>query len=79
MSGLTLYTASWCGFCKRLMGRLDKSGVEYTEIDIEADDEAAAFVERTNDGDRTVPVVVYPDGSVATNPAPADVLTAVGG
>lgn len=75
MSGLTLYTTPSCGFCLRLKGRLDKSGIGYSEVDVESDDAGATFVEETNDGARTVPVVVYPDGSVVTNPEPGDVLT----
>lgn len=78
MSDLTLYTTSTCGFCLRLKGRLDKAGVAYVEHDVDSDGEAAAFVEETNGGPRTVPVVVYPDGTVAVNPAPRDVLAVTG-
>ena len=78
MDALTLYTTPSCGFCLRLKGRLDKAGVTYSEIDVESDEDAAAFVEETNSGPRTVPVVVYPDGRVVTNPEPRDVLAAVG-
>lgn len=78
MNDLTLYTTASCGFCLRLKGRLDKSGVTYTEHDVESDTDAAAFVEEVNGGPRTVPVVVYPGGAVVVNPEPRDVLAAVG-
>jgi mycoredoxin len=68
MSELTVYSTTWCGVCRRLMWQLDRAGVEYRAIDIDRDTEAAAFVERVNRGNRTVPTVVYPDGSTATNP-----------
>ena len=43
--------------------------VEFTEVDIEQDPEAAAFVESVNGGNQTVPTLVFADGSAATNPS----------
>lgn len=70
---LTMYTTSWCGFCRRLKTQLARDGIEMIEIDIERDPAAAEFVENVNGGNQTVPVVVYPDGTVATNPTAKDV------
>jgi mycoredoxin len=78
MSGLTLYTSADCGFCARLTGRLDKAGVEYEQVDVDGDPDVARWVEEVNGGPRTVPVVVYPDGNVVTNPEPREVLAFVG-
>jgi len=66
---LTMYTTPWCGFCKRLKAQLAREGIEMAEIDIEQDPKAAEFVMSVNDGNMTVPTVVYPDGSAATNPS----------
>ena len=49
------------------------AGIGYTEVNIEEDPEAAAFVEQVNGGNQTVPTVVFPDGSAATNPSLAEV------
>ncbi|GAA4481634.1 mycoredoxin [Actinoallomurus oryzae] len=65
---LTMYTTSWCGFCKRLKAQLARDGIAMVEIDIERDPKAAAFVENVNGGNQTVPVVVFPDGTAVTNP-----------
>lgn len=65
---LTMYTTPWCGFCKRLKAQLAREGIEMVEIDIEQDPKAAEFVMSVNDGNMTVPTVVYPDGSAVTNP-----------
>ncbi len=78
MSGLTLYTSAGCGFCARLTGRLDKAGIEYEQVDVDGDPDVAQWVEEVNGGPRTVPVVVYPDGNVVTNPEPREVLAALG-
>ena len=70
---VTMFTTSWCGYCRRLKSQLDRDGVPFTEIDIEANPEHVDFVEGVNGGNRTVPTVVFPDGSAATNPSLAEV------
>jgi len=67
MAQLTMYSTQWCGYCQRLKAQLGREGITYTEIDIEHDAEAAALVEKVNGGNRTVPTVVYEDGSAVTN------------
>jgi len=66
---LTMYTTPWCGFCKNLKRQLGKAGVEVTEVDIERDEAAAAFVMSVNGGNQTVPTVLFPDGSTLVNPS----------
>lgn len=75
---LTIYTTTWCGYCVRLKQQLDRAGVSYREIDIETDPAAVQTVEQVNGGNRTVPTVVFPDGSAATNPSVAQVLARLG-
>jgi mycoredoxin len=77
MSELTMYSTSWCGYCRRLKLQLNEAGIAYREIDVDRDREAAAFVEQANGGNRTVPTVVFPDGRVATNPSFRDVRAAL--
>ncbi len=69
MPPLTIYSTAWCGPCHRLKAQLDRAGVDYTEIDIERDLEAAAYVMAVNHGNQTVPTVAFPDGSTLTNPS----------
>ncbi|GAB2616813.1 mycoredoxin [Pseudactinotalea suaedae] len=66
---ITMYSTTWCGYCQRLKAQLGKVGIDYTEVNIEEQADAAAFVESVNDGNQTVPTVVFPDGSAATNPS----------
>ena len=70
---LTMYTTTWCAFCKRLKRQLAADGIEMTEIDIEQDPGAADYVMSVNGGFQTVPTVVFPDGSALTNPSAATV------
>ncbi|TCK26428.1 mycoredoxin [Pseudonocardia endophytica] len=73
MADLTMYTTSWCGFCRRLKMQLDDAGIAYREIDIEREPDAASFVEKANGGNRTVPLVLYADETTATNPSFSEV------
>jgi mycoredoxin len=70
---ITMFSTTWCGYCRRLKTLLDREGISYTEVNIEQDGDAATFVEQANGGNQTVPTVLYPDGSVETNPSLAQV------
>ncbi|GGC14810.1 NrdH-redoxin [Cellulomonas carbonis] len=70
---VTMYTTTWCGYCRRLKSQMESAGVAFTEVDIEQTPGAAEIVERVNGGNQTVPTLVFPDGSAATNPSLAEV------
>ena len=72
-SALTMYTTPWCGYCVRLKKQLEREGIPFEVVDIEADPEAAAYVETVNGGNQTVPTVTFVDGSALTNPSLAQV------
>jgi mycoredoxin len=63
-----MYSTTWCGYCYRLRGQLDRAGIGYRIVDIERDPAAAEFVMSVNGGYQTVPTVRFPDGSTLTNP-----------
>ncbi len=69
MAKLTMYSTQWCGYCQRLKAQLKRENIEFDEVDIEQDKNAANLVEKVNGGNRTVPTVVYEDGSAVTNPS----------
>ncbi|MGW4481804.1 mycoredoxin [Rhodococcus triatomae] len=77
-TALTMYSTTWCGYCRRLKKQLDENGIGYVEIDIEDDPASAEFVGSVNGGNHVVPTVRYADGSTATNPSLADVKKALG-
>jgi mycoredoxin len=66
---VTMYSTTWCGYCKRLKRLLDREGIAYDEVNIEEDDSAAEFVMGVNGGNRTVPTVLFPNGAALTNPS----------
>jgi mycoredoxin len=66
---LTMYTTNWCGYCVRLKSHLDREGIPFREVNIERDDEAADLVMSINGGNRTVPTLLFQDGTAMTNPS----------
>ncbi|MGH3314083.1 MAG: mycoredoxin [Streptomyces sp.] len=79
MSGnVTMYSTTWCGYCRRLKGQMERAGIAYTEVNIELDPESADFVGKANGGNQTVPTVLFPDGSTLTNPSLAQVKEKIG-
>ncbi len=72
-STITMFSTTWCGYCRTLKKQLDSQGIAYREVNIEEDEASAAFVEGVNGGNQTVPTVLFPDGSTATNPSLAQV------
>lgn len=65
---VTVYATSWCPYCSMLRSGLAAADVPFTEIDVDADRDAAQFVMSVNGGNRVVPTVVFPDATTATNP-----------
>ena len=72
---ITVYSADWCGDCRRSKRLLAKLNVEYKLIDVETDLTAADKVREINGGMRSIPVIVFDDGTHLTEPSDAD-LTA---
>jgi mycoredoxin len=81
---VTMYSTTWCGYCRRLKGQMDREGIAYTEVNIEHDPDSAAFVEKANGGNQTVPtVLIFASGQdsagvTLTNPSLAQVKQALG-
>jgi mycoredoxin len=73
MSQFTMYSTPWCGYCHRLKSQLDREGIDFDVVDIEQQPEAALIVEAANQGNQTVPTLVYSDGTAQTNPSLAQV------
>lgn len=68
VAAVVMYTTPWCVDCWRAKQVMDSMQVEYTEIDISEDEEATERVISLNRGYRSVPTLVFPDGSVMTEP-----------
>lgn len=69
---ITMYGAEWCGDCRRSKRFLDSNKVSYKYIDVESDASASEKVIEINGGMRSIPVIVFPDGSHLTEPSDND-------
>jgi len=67
--GITVYGTTWCSDCVRAKRYLDAHHVAYRWVNIEEDAVARARVEEINRGMRSVPTIVFPDGSVLVEPS----------
>ena len=66
---VTMFTTSWCGYCNRLKTQMGRENIAFTEVNIEEVPEAVKFVMDANNGNQTVPTLLFPDGTAATNPS----------
>jgi glutaredoxin-like protein len=69
---IVMYGADWCGDCRRSKRLLEELNVEYTLIDVDADLTAADKVIEINGGAKSIPVLVFQDGTHLTEPSDID-------
>ena len=65
---ITVYATTWCGDCRFAKRWLDAHGIAYDYINIEQNEQAAAYVTQVNNGARSVPTIIFPDGSILVEP-----------
>ena len=74
---VTMFTTTWCGYCRNLKTQMDRAGIPYSEVNIEQVPDAADFVQSVNGGNQTVPTLLFSDGTAATNPSLAQVKSRI--
>lgn len=77
-SKIKIYATSWCGGSRRARTIFNDNKIEYEWIDIDENPEAAKFVESVNRGYRSVPTIVFPDGTILTEPSSAELMAKLG-
>jgi glutaredoxin-like protein len=75
---IIMYGTTWCGDCRRCRLLLDQHGIPYQWVDIDQDEEAAKLVENMNRGYRSIPTIVWPDGSHLTEPSQDELAEKLG-
>jgi mycoredoxin len=73
-----MFTTQWCGYCVRLKKLMQREGIEFAEVDIENDEAAADIVTQANGGNRTVPTLLFANGTALTNPSIDQVKSQLG-
>ena len=75
---IIFYGTSWCYSSRRARTMLDQHNLPYDWIDIDYDEEGRAYVEKVNNGYRSVPTIVFPDGSILVEPTTNDLKNKLG-
>jgi glutaredoxin-like protein len=70
-SVIIVYASDWCGDCRRARRILNEHQVPYEWISIDRDKQAEQTVKTMNRGMRSVPTLVFPDGSILVEPTNA--------
>ena len=76
--GIIVYSTKWCSDCKRVKKFFGEQRIPYTNIDIENNPEAMAFVEKVNNGMRIIPTIICGDGSILSEPSNAELAVKLG-
>jgi thioredoxin reductase (NADPH) len=68
MPDLTVYGAPWCPHCRSTKQFLEAQRIDFEYIDIDRDPSAVATIEKLQNGGRTIPTIVFPDGKFVVAP-----------
>lgn len=74
MEQIRVYGTNWCGDCRRARRILDERQVDYEWNDIDQDKTAESFVKQTNQGNRSVPTIIFPDESILVEPSNQELI-----
>lgn len=69
---IKLYGTSWCGETRRARQFFEMNNIEFEWIDIDQDEASAEYVKSVANGYRSVPTIVFPDGTVLVEPSTYD-------
>ena len=63
------YGAMWCGDTRRARNWCDANNLAYDWIDVDKDKDAEELVKSINNGFRSIPTIIFPDGSKLVEPS----------
>jgi mycoredoxin len=65
---IVMYTTEYCSDCVRAKKFFEANNIPHLRVRLEGNEEATEFVIRVNHGNRSVPTIVFPDGSILVEP-----------
>jgi glutaredoxin-like protein len=75
---IIIYATSRCPDCRRAKKFLDEHKIAYEYVDIDRNREASAYVKQLNNGMRSVPTILFPDGSTLVEPRDSQLAEKLG-
>lgn len=70
-SEIIVYGSDWCGDCRRARRFLNQYSISYQWVNIEQDKNAEKYVLVVNKGMRSIPTILFQDGSILVEPTNA--------
>ena len=68
-SQIVMYATEYCPDCVRAKKFFEAHNIPYMRVGLEGNADATQFVMQVNNGYRSVPTIIFPDGSVLVEPA----------
>jgi mycoredoxin len=78
VSEIVFYGTTWCGGTRRSRKILEDNHIPFQWVDIDQDMEARKRVEEINHGYRSVPTIIFPDGSILVEPSDSELKVKLG-
>jgi mycoredoxin len=65
---IVMYTTEYCSDCIRAKRFFELNNIPHLKVGLEGNVDAIEFVMKVNNGYRSVPTIVFPDGSILVEP-----------
>jgi len=72
-----MYTTEYCSDCIRAKKFFEANNIPHLRVGLEDNAEATEFVIRVNNGYRSVPTIIFPDGSILVEPGWEELKTKI--
>lgn len=66
---IVMYSVDWCPDCKRAKFFFKRNNISVIEVNVDNDQQGASFVREINSGARSVPTIIFPDGTIMVEPS----------
>jgi mycoredoxin len=67
-SQIVIYATEYCSDCVRAKRFFESKNIPHLRVGLEGNEEATEFVIQVNNGYRSVPTIIFPDGSMLVEP-----------
>ena len=65
---IVMYVTEYCSDCLRAKRYFDTNDIPHLRVNLEGNQQATEFVMQINRGYRSVPTIIFPDGTVLVEP-----------
>lgn len=67
-SQIVMYATKYCADCIRAKKFFKANNISFLLVGLEGNQEATEFVMKVNNGNRSVPTIIFPDGTILVEP-----------